>query len=65
LPQIVDHSAHDALVAWGWAPGSEREPAPGSQAQFAALIAAWVETGAECPPPGSAPALQSPRTESP
>ncbi|MEY4546800.1 MAG: hypothetical protein RL685_2995 [Pseudomonadota bacterium] len=66
LPQIVDHSAHDALVAWGWAPGSEREPAPGSQAQFAALIAAWVETGAECPAPGSAaPAMQSPRTESP
>jgi hypothetical protein len=73
LSQIVDHSQHDALVAWGWAPGSEREPAPGSQAQFGALVAAWVETGAECPPPGSVPAValggvpasQRPRTESP
>jgi hypothetical protein len=49
LAQIVEHSAHDPLVAWGWEPGSDREPAPGTQAQFGALIAAWVETGAECP----------------
>jgi hypothetical protein len=55
LAQIVDHSQHDLLVAWGWAPGGEREPAPGSQAQFGALVAAWAESGAECPPPGSAP----------
>ncbi len=49
LAQIVEHSGHDALVAWGWAPGGDREPAPGSQAEFGALVAAWVETGAECP----------------
>lgn len=49
LAQIVEHSAHDELVAWGWAPGADREPAPGTQAQFAALIAAWVATGAACP----------------
>jgi hypothetical protein len=49
LPHIVDHSAHDALVAWGWAPGHDRAPAPGSQREFAALMAAWVESGAECP----------------
>ena len=49
LPQIVDHNAHDALVAWGWAPGADREPAPGTQDQFGALVAAWVETGAHCP----------------
>ena len=49
LAQIVDHSAHDALVAWGWAPGADREPAPGTQAQFGALVEAWVNTGAECP----------------
>jgi hypothetical protein len=51
LEQIAEHSAHDALVAWGWAPGSDREPAPGSQPEFGALVAAWVETGAECPLP--------------
>lgn len=49
LAQIVEHNAHDALVAWGWAPGHDREPAPGSQKEFGAIVAAWVETGAECP----------------
>ncbi|HUS63065.1 MAG TPA: Isoquinoline 1-oxidoreductase subunit [Kofleriaceae bacterium] len=49
LAQIVEHSTHDALVGWGWAPGADREPAPGTQAQFGALTAAWVDTGAECP----------------
>jgi hypothetical protein len=49
LAQIVEHNGHDKLVAWGWAPGADREPAPGTQAQFGELTAAWVETGAECP----------------
>lgn len=49
LAQIVDHVRTDALVAWGWAPGHGREPAPGTQAQAGALFAAWVDTGAECP----------------
>lgn len=49
LEKIVEHNTHDALVGWGWAPGHGREPAPGTQAQFGALVAAWVETGAECP----------------
>ena len=55
LPQIVDHNAHDQLVAWGWNPGHGREPAPGTQEQLGQLIAAWVETGAECPNEGAAP----------
>lgn len=50
LEQVVDHAGHDAFVTWGWAPGADRAPAPGSQAEFAALLAAWVESGAECPP---------------
>lgn len=49
LAQIVEHNAHDELVAWGWAPGHDREPAPGTQKEFGALVAAWVENGAECP----------------
>lgn len=49
LAQIVEHAAHDELVAWGWSPGADRTPAPGSQQQFGALIAAWAETGAACP----------------
>lgn len=49
LEQIVDHNAHDHLVGWGWDPGHDREPAPGTQEQFGKIVAAWVETGAECP----------------
>jgi hypothetical protein len=55
LAQIVHHNAHDDLVAWGWRPGAGREPAPGTQEQFGAIVAAWVETGAECPPEGAKP----------
>jgi hypothetical protein len=41
----------DSLVAWGWAPGDGRAPAPGTQAQFGALIKAWIDDGAACPAP--------------
>ena len=49
LPQIHEHMASDSLVGWGWQPGGTREPAPGTQAQFGALIGAWIESGAACP----------------
>ena len=49
LAQIHEHLAHDAIVAWGWAPGGARAPAPGTQAELAALFQAWIETGAVCP----------------
>jgi hypothetical protein len=49
LAELAQHMAEDSLVGWGWAPGAGREPAPGTQAQFGALIHAWIETGAECP----------------
>lgn len=55
LTEIVEHNAHDALVAWGWDPGHDREPAPGTQRQFGDLVTAWASTGAECPPEGSRP----------
>ncbi len=50
LAQIHEHMAHDSLVGWAWLPGGNREPAPGTQAQFGALIQAWIDTGAACPP---------------
>lgn len=50
LEQIHEHLAEDALVAWGWNPGADREPAPGSQQALAALTRAWIDTGAACPP---------------
>ena len=55
MAQIVEHNAHDkALVAWGWSPGADREPAPGTQEQFGAIVAAWVETGRRVPERGGA-----------
>jgi hypothetical protein len=49
LAQVQDHLAHDRLVAWGWAPGADRVPAPGNQATLGALFQAWIDTGAVCP----------------
>jgi hypothetical protein len=49
LEGVAEHMANDDLVGWGWSPGADRDPAPGSQQIAADLIAAWVETGAVCP----------------
>ena len=49
LPMLHQHLAHDDLVAWGWQPGSGRDPAPGTQQMLGELIAAWINSGAECP----------------
>jgi hypothetical protein len=49
LAEIVEHTAHDPLVGWAWSPGGYREPAPGTQADFGALIRAWADAGAACP----------------
>jgi hypothetical protein len=49
LEKLLHHMATDAVVAWSFDPGDGRAPSPGSQAQFAALIEAWIATGAECP----------------
>src|SRR3954468_2283573 len=49
LEQIVAHMAEDSVVGWAWNPGYGREPAPGTQKEFGALLKAWIETGAACP----------------
>ncbi len=46
---LIKHMGEDHLVGWAWHPGEGRSAPPGSQAELAALIAAWVDTGAECP----------------
>jgi len=50
MEQLVHHMAEDSLVGWGWHPGAGRTPAPGTQAEFGALIKAWADSGAACPP---------------
>ncbi|HTG37655.1 Isoquinoline 1-oxidoreductase subunit [Sphingomonas sp.] len=47
--QLLEHMRADELVGWAWHPGGTREPAPGTQAQFGALIEAWLASGATCP----------------
>jgi len=49
IAQVVEHMSHDSLVGWAWSPGAGRTPAPGTQAELAALLDAWVATGAACP----------------
>jgi hypothetical protein len=49
LAALEEHMATDGLVGWGWAPGGNRTPVPGTQAQFGDLFKAWVKTGAYCP----------------
>ena len=47
--ELLHHMAEDELVGWAWNPGAGRQPAPGTQEEFGALVAAWLETGAQCP----------------
>ena len=49
LEELVHHIGTDTLVGWAWAPGSGRQPAPGTQKQAGALVETWMKTGAECP----------------
>jgi hypothetical protein len=49
LAGIIHHSFEDILVSWGWNPGGNRVPAPGTQREFGELIQAWADSGAACP----------------
>jgi hypothetical protein len=49
LVDIQKHLSTDHLVGWAWHPGDGRQPAPGTQELFGALINAWIASGAECP----------------
>jgi hypothetical protein len=49
LAELHEHNATDGLVGWGWEPGEDRTPAPGTQDIFGQLTQAWIDTGAACP----------------
>jgi len=49
LQDVALHVRDDKLVAWGWAPGADREPAPGSAEETYKAIENWMAAGAPCP----------------
>lgn len=49
IQSFADHVGHDALVAWGWAPGVGREPAPFSVEETVAMFEQWLSLGLPCP----------------
>jgi hypothetical protein len=49
MEALIKHMSEDTLVGWAWAPGADRQPAPGDQQTFGGLIRAWAESGAVCP----------------
>lgn len=49
LQAIGHHMSEDSLVGTAWNPGAGRTPAPGTQAEFGALLRAWIDSGAACP----------------
>jgi len=46
---LLRHMSEDSLVGWAWSPGGRRSPAPGTQAEFGAVLKAWADSGAYCP----------------
>src|SRR5262245_5962430 len=49
MAELLRHVSEDSLVGWAWTPGGKRTPAPGTQAEFGALMRAWAKSGAVCP----------------
>ena len=49
LEDMALHVRDDELVAWGWKPGGNREPAPGSAEETYQAIETWAAAGAPCP----------------
>jgi hypothetical protein len=49
MAALLHHMGEDTLVGWAWSPGGNRAPAPGTQAEFGALLKAWADSGAHCP----------------
>jgi hypothetical protein len=50
LAALRTHVNEDALVLWGWAPGTGRTPVEVPHAEFMTAFDRWMESGAACPP---------------
>ncbi len=51
LAALLEHVSKDALVLWGWDPGTGRAPVSVPHAEFVAKFQQWVSAGAPCPAP--------------
>lgn len=49
IEELVHHNGQDKLVSWGWEPGANRKPIPGTQKEFGEIIRKWADSGAACP----------------
>jgi len=49
LAQLLEHVAHDPLVAWGWNPGKGRTLPPLPKDEFVAKFQTWVDARGACP----------------
>lgn len=49
MQALLHHMSDDTLVGWAWSPGADRTRAPGTQAEFGALLRAWADLGGVCP----------------
>nr|WP_246135683.1 hypothetical protein [Mesorhizobium intechi] len=51
LTDVALHVRNDKPVAWSWAPGADREPAPGLAEAAHQAIENWTAAGSPCPMP--------------
>jgi len=49
VAQLIDHMTNDPLVAWGWAPGGNRQPVSIPREEFIDALKDWADAGAPCP----------------
>jgi len=48
LAELVEHVRTSEFVRWGFEPGADREPAPGSVEDLAQYLLVWGEEGMPC-----------------
>ena len=48
MAALIEHVSGDAIVLWGWSPGSGRKPVPISHDEFVRAFKVWADAGAPC-----------------
>ncbi|MDC0663437.1 hypothetical protein N6L25_12770 [Marinobacter sp. SS21] len=50
IEHLRDDASHHGFVLWGWNPGGNREPVPGTLEVHIADVGLWGAAGQPCPP---------------